>query len=199
MGLPSHSSNIRIGWNLTDFVSLPDGRVIYVRDGNFWELRMDPRNGGPAGEPRQLTNWSGLWLGYTSVTSDGKRLVFQRSAPQTTVNVADIEANGTHLSAARRLTLNEYSNVAETWTPDSRALVFPLECATVMGGSSSRLSTLTSRNRLSWGAENVGGSAISPDGAWMFYSSNVKQRQRVVKPSSGDANSDPWRGATPWC
>jgi hypothetical protein len=32
-------------WSLTDFVSLPDGRVIYVRDGNLWELRIDSRSG----------------------------------------------------------------------------------------------------------------------------------------------------------
>ncbi len=181
MDLPSHSSNIRIGWNLTDFVSLPDGRLIYARDGNFWELRMDPRNGAPAGEPRQLTEWSGLWLGHTSVTSDGKRLVFQRSAPQTTVNVADIEANGAHLSAVRRLTLSEYSNAAETWTPDSRALVFRSVRNGNMQALQARLSTPTSRNRLSW-EPRMSGLAISPDGAWLFYPANVKHGWRVANP-----------------
>jgi DNA-binding winged helix-turn-helix (wHTH) protein/Tol biopolymer transport system component len=156
------------GWNLTDFVSLPDGRVMYVRGSNFWELRMDPRNGGPAGEPRQLTEWSGLWLGQTSVTSDGKRLVFQRSTPQTTVNVADIEANGTHLSPARHLTVNEYSNAAETWTPDSRAVVFR---SRRNGNGRLFRQALNSdiEEPLVMGAERVGGSAISPDGAWLFY------------------------------
>jgi DNA-binding winged helix-turn-helix (wHTH) protein/Tol biopolymer transport system component len=156
------------GWNLTDFVSLPDGRVMYVRGSNFWELRMDPRNGGRAGEPRQVTDWSGLWLGLTSATSDGKRLVFQRSTPQTTVNVADIEANGTHLSPARHLTLNEYSNAAETWTPDSRAVVFR---SRRNGNGRLFRQALNSdiEEPLVMGAERVGGSAISPDGAWLFY------------------------------
>ena len=45
-------------------------------------------------------------------------------SPQTTVNVADIDANGARISSVSHFTLNEYVNAAETWTPDSNALVF---------------------------------------------------------------------------
>jgi DNA-binding winged helix-turn-helix (wHTH) protein/Tol biopolymer transport system component len=155
-------------WTLTDFVSLPDGRLIYAYNGNFWQLRIDPRNGVPTQEPRQLTNWSGLWLGYTSVTSDGKRLAFQRSAPQTTVNVADIEANGTQLSSLRHLTLNEYSNAAETWTSDSHALIFR-SGRNGHGKLFKQALDSDTEEPLVMGAENVGGSAISPDGLWLIY------------------------------
>ena len=129
---------------------------------------MDPRNGCPIGEPRQLTNWSGFLLRYTSVTSDGKRLAFQRSAPQTTVYVADIEANGTHLSSVRHLTLNEYSNAGETWTPDSRAIVFR-SGRDGHGRLFKQALDSDTEEPLVMGAENVGGSAISPDGLWLFY------------------------------
>ena len=111
-------------WTLTDFVSLPDGRLIYARDGNFWELRVDPHGGAPTTKPRQLTSWSGVWLGVMSVTSNGKRLAFQRLPTQTTVSLADIDANDSLISSPKHLTLNEYVNAAETWTPDSKALVF---------------------------------------------------------------------------
>jgi DNA-binding winged helix-turn-helix (wHTH) protein/Tol biopolymer transport system component len=155
-------------WHLNDFASLPAGRVIYVRDGNFWELRMDPRSGKATEMQRQLTNWSGLWLGYTSVTSDGKRLVFQRSAPQATVNVADIEANGVRLSNFKHVTLNEYMNDVETWTPDSHALVFRSRRD---GHPKLFKQALDSdiEEPLVMGRENVAGSAISPDGSWLFY------------------------------
>jgi len=155
-------------WKLTDFVSLPAGRVIYVSDGNFWELRIDSRNGKPIDTPRQLTNWSGLWLGYTSLRSDGKRLAFLRSAPQRTVNVADIEADGARLSNARHFTLNEYSNTPQTWTPDSRALVFN---SWRDGHGKLFMQALDSDTEepLVNGAENVCCAAISPDGAWLFY------------------------------
>jgi Tol biopolymer transport system component len=156
------------GWTSTDFDSLPDGRLIYTRDGNFWELRMDPRNGGPIGEPRQLTNWYGLWLRYTSVTSDGRRLAFRRSTPQTTLYVADIEANRSQLSSVRHLTLNEYSNAGETWTPDSRAIVFRSR-RDGHGKLFKQAFDSDTEEPLVMGAENVGGSAISPDGVWLFY------------------------------
>lgn len=155
-------------WTLTGFVSLPDGRLIYARDGNFWELRMDPRRGAPTAEPRQLTNWSGLWLGEMSVTSDGKRLAFQRLAKQTTVNVADIEANGPYISSAKHLTLNDYINAAETWTPDSKALVFRSLRNGHLRLFKQALDSDT-EEPLVMGAENVGGAAISPDGSWLFY------------------------------
>lgn len=158
-------------WHLTDFASLPAGRVIYVgggHNGNFWELRIDPRSGKPTEMPRQLTNWSGLWLGYTSVTSDGKRLAFQRSAPQSTVNVADIEANGVRLSNFKHVTLNEYMNHVETWAPDGHALVFRSKRD---GNLKLFKQALDSdiEEPLVMGRENVAGSAISPDGSWLFY------------------------------
>ena len=157
--------------HLTDFVSLPAGRVIYVGggyNGNFWELRIDPRSGKPTEIPRQLTNWSGLLLGYTSVTSDGKRLAFQRSAPQSTVNVADIEAKGVRLSNVKRFTLNEYKNAVETWTPDSHAVVFRSRRDGHPKLFKQALDSDT-EEPLVMGKGNVAGSAISPDGSWLFY------------------------------
>jgi Tol biopolymer transport system component len=160
---------------LTDFLWLPDGRLIYGRreqDGlhcNFWELRIDSRSGQPVEKPRQLTNWAGFCAGETSVTSDGKRLAYQRWARQTTVNVADLEANGARISSARHLTLNEYVNAAETWTPDSNALVF----RSLRDGSMRLFRqgiNSDTEEPLVMGAEHVGGSAISPDGSWLFYS-----------------------------
>jgi DNA-binding winged helix-turn-helix (wHTH) protein/Tol biopolymer transport system component len=155
-------------WKLTDFVSLPAGRVIYVSDSNFWELRTDSRSGKLIDTPRQLTNWSGLLLGYTSVRSDGKGLAFLRSAPHTTVNVADIETDGVHLSNAKHFTLNEYPNVAETWTPDSDALVFRSVREGRLKLFMQALDSDTEEPLVN-SAENVAGSAISPDGVWLFY------------------------------
>ena len=68
-----------------DFRWLPDGRLIYAIGGqngnqvrsNFWQVRVDPRTGMPTGSPKRLTDWAGFWLGSTSVSADGKRLVFR--------------------------------------------------------------------------------------------------------------------------
>ena len=161
--------------NLTDFVWLPDGRLIYARGEepsnrycNFWELLIDPRSGKPIERPRQITNWSGFCVGDASVTADGKRLAFQRWAKQTTVNIADIEANGVRISSAGHLTQNEYFNAAETWTPDSNALVYRSLRDGHMRLFQQSINSDT-EEPLVMGAENVGGSAISPDGSWLFY------------------------------
>ncbi len=159
-------------WTVTDFVSLPDGRLIYARDGNFWELRMDPRSGAPSNkEPLQLTNWAGLGLGSLgdlSVTSDGKRLAFERLPRRTTVDVADIDANGARIALAKHFTLNEYNNAGETWTPDGKALVF----RSVRDGHVRLFKQALDSDieePLVMGAGNVAGAAISPDGVWLFY------------------------------
>lgn len=161
--------------NLTHFLWLPDGRLIYARGEdwenrycNFWELRIDPQSSKSIGEPRQLTNWPGVCVGETSLTADGKRLAFQRWAKQTTVSNADIEANGARISSTRRLTLNEYVNAAETWTPDSKALIFRSLRDGRLRLFRQRINSDT-EEPLVMGAENVGGSAISPDGSWLFY------------------------------
>ena len=64
--------------NLTDFVWLPDGRLIYARSEepsnrycNFWQLRIEPHSGKPLQKPEQLTNWPGFCVGEASVTADG--------------------------------------------------------------------------------------------------------------------------------
>lgn len=156
-------------WSLTDFVSLPDERVIYARDQNLWELRIDSYTGQPIGKPRRLTDWpGGSWVGEMSVTAEGTRLVFQRSIPQTTVNVADLAANEMRISSPRHLTLNESVSSAETWTPDSKALVFRSTRNGHYWVFKQALNSDTDEP-LVLGSNNTGGSAISPDGFWLYY------------------------------
>ena len=156
-------------WSLTDFVPLPDAWVIYAGDKNLWKLRMDSDTGRPIGNPRKLTDRSGgSWVGELSVTADGSRIVFQRSISQTTVNVADLEANGNRISSPRHLTLNAYVNAAETWTPDSKALLFRSTRNGQYWVFRQALNSDTDEP-LVLGTNNTGGSAISPDGLWVYY------------------------------
>ena len=67
-----------------------------------------PRNGATPLENPGSSLTGPEFAGVNELTSDGKRLAFQRWAQQTTVNNADIEANGTRISSIRHLTLNEY-------------------------------------------------------------------------------------------
>ena len=161
--------------DLIDSIWLPDGRLIYAlreslqrRSCNFWELGINVHSGIPNGKPRRLSNWSGSCVGQISVTADGKGLAFHRWGHQTTVYVADVPGNGTIINSIRRVTRSDYVNAAETWTPDSRALVF----RSLRGGHlrifRQALDSDT-EEPLVMGADNVGGTSVSADGSWLFY------------------------------
>jgi len=115
-----------------DYLWLPDGRVIYAllepspEDGtcNYWQIRIDPRNGAPVEKPRRITNWAGFCVTDASATSDSKRLVFLEYRFHTSVFVADLQARGTRVTTPTRLTLDESVNHPLGWTADSKAVLF---------------------------------------------------------------------------
>ena len=174
-GLPTTLASFPDQEKLNDFILLPGRRLIYAhsdnalgRSCNLWELRMHSRSGKPVDNPRQITNWFGSCVDGMSVTSDGKRLAFQRRERQTTVDLADIDAKGALVSPAHHLTLNEYVNAAETWTPDSKALIF----RSLRNGHLRLFKQAVDSDTeepLVLGAEDVAGSAISPDGSSLYY------------------------------
>src|SRR5207249_7992627 len=122
-------------------------------------------------EPKRLTNWAGFCMDTTSVTADGKRLAFRRWSWQSNVYVADLEAGRTRITTPRRLTLNEGRNYPAAWTPDSKAVVFRSYrdgqwkvLKQFLGEDTSEpIATGTA------GYAVIGGTRVSPDGAWVLY------------------------------
>jgi eukaryotic-like serine/threonine-protein kinase len=119
--------------DITDWSWVPDGRILYTvpdysdsRENtcNFWQTRMGPRGGEPLEKPKRLTNWSGFCIDSPSATADGKKLAFRRSTVQSSVYLADLQANGARISTPRRLTLNEGRDFPAAWTADSKGVVF---------------------------------------------------------------------------
>ena len=123
---------LRIDGNLTDAGWLPDGRVLYSLDEpsltdhtcNYWEMRTDIRTGKPLEKPKRLTNWAGFCMDFTSATADSKRLTFLKWISQTSIYVADLDANGTRITSPRNLTLTGTRNHPLVWTADSKAIIF---------------------------------------------------------------------------
>ena len=126
------ASNPDLGKNYEGLVWLSDGRLIYPQAeptpdqsyDNLWEIKVDPRTGGPAGAPRQITNWVDSHFWSLSATADRKRLAFLKGNPQSDVYVGKLEAKGTRLKTPRRLTLDEHQDIPSAWTPDSKAVLF---------------------------------------------------------------------------
>jgi Tol biopolymer transport system component len=85
---------------------------------------MNTRSGEPLEKPKRLTNWSGFCIDSPSATADGKKLAFRRSTVQSSVYLADLQADGARITAPRRLTLNEGRDFPAAWTADSKAVIF---------------------------------------------------------------------------
>jgi DNA-binding winged helix-turn-helix (wHTH) protein/Tol biopolymer transport system component len=126
-GLPktlvSHSS-------LHDFLSLSDGRLIYVvsepetgdASCNLWETAtLDAK---PRGQSKRITNWAGYCMDDLSATAHGKVLAFRRWAVQSSAFVADLDLDRKRITNLSRLTLNEGLNVPTGWSADSKTVLF---------------------------------------------------------------------------
>jgi len=118
---------------VNDFFWLPDGRLLYLVPEpeslqgslcNFWGLPLDKRTGAPIAKPRQLTTWSGSCMSGMSITADGKKLTFLKSADKETAFLAELTAAGTRILEPRHFPLTESSEGVIDWTPDSKAIFF---------------------------------------------------------------------------
>jgi Tol biopolymer transport system component len=162
---------------LHDLYWLPDGRMVYsIGDGratasdncNLWELRVHTVTGAPVEQPRRLTNWAGSNVDHLSATSDGKRLVFQKSSTHVNVLIGELQDRNTKLTPPRKLTLSEGFNMPTDWTSDSKAVIFTSDRNGHWGIYKQELNR-DSAETLVTSDERLGG-RTSPDGKWMLYS-----------------------------
>ena len=166
-----------------NFWWLADGRLIYslgeaapvfgpgLADSNFWEIKVDLRNGQPAGKPRRITNWTDFSLTTPNATYDGKRLVFGRIRGQTDVYVGDLGAGGNRLmSAPRRLTLDERNDEPTAWMPDNKSVLFQSDRSSNYDIYKQRLDRNTAEPIVATPQVDII-PRLSADGAWILYAS----------------------------
>lgn len=165
------------GYRIRDYVWLPDGRVVYslsepgpnIDTCNLWDIEVNPRTGKPEGKPQRLTNWAGTCAENLSATVDGKTIAFQQWAVHGTVYVADVEANGMHITRPVRLTVNESRNLPTAWTNDSKSVVFKSSFNGETGIYRQRLDQDTPEPMLTGVSDRFDHTPLSPDGAWVLY------------------------------
>jgi DNA-binding winged helix-turn-helix (wHTH) protein len=86
-----HAAVLSSGPDITVGVILPDGRMIYARreqppagrDFNLWVIKVNPRTGKRRSSPRRLTAWTGVGVHSLSISADGKRLAYVKTAGET--------------------------------------------------------------------------------------------------------------------
>ncbi|HET8890249.1 MAG TPA: winged helix-turn-helix domain-containing protein [Candidatus Angelobacter sp.] len=175
-GLPKEVLRFPVATPLRDYLWLPDGRLIYVLDGeatnsnicNYWELPIHIGTGEILQPPRQLSNWTGACMSSTSATLDGKHFAFLKWKANTSVYVADFRNNGTQITAPRRLTLDENYNNPLTWTHDSGTVFFLSDRNGPWGIFKQAIDG--DRVEMIVGGKGVtGGARITPDGSWILY------------------------------
>ena len=163
---------------LEDFAWVSSGRLIYSQQGegyssdysadNLWELRLDPKRGGPQGAPRRLTDWSGFSVAGLNATADGKHLAFLRSTHHHSVLAAELTNRGDGLINTRRLTTDDHSNVPLAWTPDSRYVIFLSRRTQVLQIYSQALDGKTPPQLVASAPTiDFGNVRLAPDGAWL--------------------------------
>jgi eukaryotic-like serine/threonine-protein kinase len=170
---------------LQGFCWLPDGRIVYSlrqyaqlgADSDLWEVRTVTQTGEPTGHPRQLTNWPGFSFSGFTVTADGKQMEFLRLTTKPHLYVGELDAKGTHLSNARRLTFDEHFEWPERWTPDSRAVVFWSDRDGSWDVFKQTLAKDDTAELLPLGPGPKWYSSFSPDGHWILYMALPREQQ----------------------
>jgi DNA-binding winged helix-turn-helix (wHTH) protein/Tol biopolymer transport system component len=164
---------------IQDVAVLPDGRLVYslhepdATNCNYWVVGLDEQTGALAGKPTRLTNLGESCMGGTSVTADGKKLVFAKWMGHFQVYVADVAPSGTSISGTRRLTLTESFDFPANWTLDSKEVIFVSNRNGHMGIFEQSLTDDTAVPLVT-GSEDVRTLTVTPDGAWVVYTVSTK-------------------------
>jgi eukaryotic-like serine/threonine-protein kinase len=159
------------------FCWLADGRFVYaLRDpapnesrSNLWETRVDTDSGiAERRPPRRVTQFGSDNIRDVRATRDG-RLTFLRERNQADVYVAPFDSAHPRLDAPRRLTLDDRDDLPESWTPDSKQIVFESRRATGSWDVFRQPVDAIAAEPLviAPGADNV--ARVTPDGAWVLY------------------------------
>jgi len=90
---------------------------------NLWEIRPNSSEGTSNRSLRKLTSWTDFPIQNSSLTTDGKRLVFVRHFAQRDVYVAGINPARSRIDTPRRLTLELGDDYPTAWTFDSRSVL----------------------------------------------------------------------------
>jgi eukaryotic-like serine/threonine-protein kinase len=171
-------------------VAFRDGRFWYAvetqpflnRDVTIWEASIDRVTGAVQGQSR-IRDWPGaVELTELTASDDGTRVAYLKSSPQKDVYVADLNADGEPVNS-RRLTLDDNNDFATNWTPDSRSVFFSSDRTGTFDIFRQELDRRTADAIVSGPDDETGPTAVSPDGAWLYFF--VSPKGWRLRPSRG--------------
>jgi Tol biopolymer transport system component len=102
------------------------------------------------------------------MTSDGKRLTFNRVKPQEDVYLAEFFPKGPRISTPRRLTLDDADDLPFDWTLDNKAVLFTSNRTGTINIFRQKIDE-TSAEMLVFGPEQKTLCRLNPDGTQILY------------------------------
>ena len=158
---------------------LPDGRLLYVMfelppnqgNSNIFASTLNSATGAFEGQPERITSGEGM-IAQPSVTTDGKRMAFNRVNSQLDVYVSEFSAKTAKASTPRRLTLDDADDIPFDWTPDSKAVIFISNRTGKPNIYRQRIDE-TSAEMLQSGPDGKNVCRVSPDGTQILYVTNT--------------------------
>ena len=161
---------------------LPDGRLLYAlaedneRSCNYWTVRIDPQTGITTEAPKRLSNWAGFCLDHTSVTADGKRLVFKEWLDKSSVYTAILQSDHAHITNPALLSLSDGVNEPSAWTADSKAVIFDTDREGRVEIRKQYLDSDTSDLIVRANANQYAvDPRVTPDGKWILYTAGSSE------------------------
>ncbi|MBV8069189.1 MAG: PD40 domain-containing protein, partial [Acidobacteriaceae bacterium] len=157
-----------------DLAWTPDGRLNYalneaapnLTDRNLWATPVNPKTGKVRGNPQRVTNLTGLSMNGLSVTTDGKRMVFDSESDGSQIYIRSTVPNA-DLRSAKLLTHDKRYNEPFTWTADSKAVIFASNRAGAFGIYKQALDQSEAEFIPTGEGENIL-VRRSPDGKWII-------------------------------
>jgi Tol biopolymer transport system component len=172
---------------------LPDGRILFglfkrgITESDLWAVSLDS-SGALAGKPVRITNTTGSYVGTTSVSRDGKRLVIMCDRNPFSIFVANLSKTGDKLEKPLRLTSDSWNNWPQAWTPDGETLFY----VSVRNNQSLYKHRMSRDNTelFAGGADRYSAATVSPDGTWLIVTAKAgdSETRRLLRiPLSGGA------------
>ncbi|MBV9670696.1 MAG: protein kinase, partial [Acidobacteriales bacterium] len=168
---------------------LNDGRILYLRwvsvmetlRHQLWELPTDPKTGKVLGPPRQVTHGSDLMLSSISAASNGSQVAMVRRSEYSNTYIADLPPGKpvSKLLNIRRLTFALADDYPHAWTPDNGAVIFESNRNGAFGLFRQKIDEREPEPLLLSDVDAVLPQA-SPDGKWILYREDHKQRTKRI-------------------
>jgi len=144
---------------------------------SLWEVPVEPPTGEAAGQPERLAGWSDFGPQGLTITADGKHLAFQKTREWQDVYLGELGPDGATVKQPRRFTLDNRGSFPNSWTRDSKAIIFSSERSGKwdifrQGLNQNMAEAIVQGPERDYGKAGewpVPGGGLSPDGVWILY------------------------------